>query len=266
VVCWVASIALPLLVALLPLDLLIELDELRIALRDQGIDDETIEVLIETARVAVAVEYALVLLPIVVTVPAGVLRGAVRVKAVFPASVLPGWFLVAVAPFYSLFMIVVFVLIEQIAGNLLLVVGVVLLAFTPWLFVINRRIYARSMSNAEATMEMARAARPSRWLMLAATACIVIVAVSSSVGARRVVGRHDEDSVFTYVEISRTGIEVIGRSLITTVVFCLILLNMVYADWRNNETMSPEIRREHEREMLELQKFAQENPSQVTSA
>jgi hypothetical protein len=102
--------------------------------------------------------------------------------------------------------------------------------------------------------------------MLAATACIVIVAVSSSVGARRVVGRHDEDSVFTYVEISRTGIEVIGRSLITTVVFCLILLNMVYADWRNNETMSPEIRREHEREMLELQKFAQENPSQVTSA
>jgi hypothetical protein len=195
-----------------------------------------------------------------------VLRGAVRVKAVFPAAVLPGWFLVAVAPFYSLFTIVMFVLIEQIAGSLLLVFGVALFAFAPWLFVINRRIYARSMSNAEATVEMARAAKPSRWIMLSAAACIVVVAATSKVGARKVVGRNDEESVFTYLDISRTGIEVIGRSLITTVVFCLILLNMVYADWRNNQAMSPEIRSEHEREMGELQKFAQEHPSQVVSS
>jgi hypothetical protein len=99
------------------------------------------------------------------------MRGAVRVKTVFPAAVLPGWFLVAVAPFYSLFMIVTFVLIEQIAGSALLILGVALLAFAPWLYVIHRKVYARSMSHAEAGVEMARAARPSRWIMLSAAWC-----------------------------------------------------------------------------------------------
>ena len=41
------------------------------------------------ARVALALSYALTLLPIIISVPAGVLRGAMRVKTVFPAAVLP---------------------------------------------------------------------------------------------------------------------------------------------------------------------------------
>jgi hypothetical protein len=219
--------------------LLIELDQLREALESQGFDDEAVETFIEAARVSIAVEYALVLLPIVVTVPAGVMRGAVRVKTVFPAAVLPGWFLVAVAPFYSLFMIVLFVLSEQISASALLILGVALLAFAPWLYVINRKVCARSMSHAEAGVEMARAARPSRWIMLGGAACIVIVAAQAHVGEKKLVGESDDVARFTYLDVSRTGIEIIGRSLITTVVFCLIVLNMVHAEWRNNQTMTP---------------------------
>jgi hypothetical protein len=111
---------------------------------------------------------------------------------------------------------------------------------------------------------MARAARPSRWIMLGGAACIVIVAAQAHVGEKKLVGESDDVARFTYLDVSRTGIEIIGRSLITTVVFCLIVLNMVYAEWRNNQTMTLEIRNEHEAEMSELLKFAQTKPQELT--
>jgi hypothetical protein len=255
--CWVGSIALPLVAALIPIEFLIDTD----LAREAAGSEEAFQFQLQSARVALALSYALTLLPIIISVPAGVLRGAVRVKTVFPAAVLPGWFLVAVAPFYSLFMIVVFVLIEQIVGNLLLVLGVGLLAFAPWLFVIHRKVYARSMSNAEAATEMGKAAKTGRYVLIAGVACIAIFIMTAKVGESRVVGMSrdgaDDDPVFTLFEIARTGVELFSRSLVTTVVFSLIVLTMVYSEWRNNQTMTFEIRREHEAEMGELRKFAE---------
>src|SRR5437763_927352 len=94
---------------------------------------QQVHALVLSQRVATAVSYALTLLPVIITVPAGVLKGAGRMRFLFPAAALPGWFLLSTAPFYSIFLIVVFILIDQIVGNFLLVLGVALLAFGPWL-------------------------------------------------------------------------------------------------------------------------------------
>lgn len=259
--CWIASIAIPLLAAIVPLEFIIDLDAIRAS---AGGDEDVLELLegeIFSARLLLAVGYAMTLLPIIISVPAGVLKGAVRVKTVFPAAVLPGWFLVAVAPFYSLFTVVVFVLIEQIVGNLLLVLGIGLLAFAPWLYVIHRKIYARSMSNAEAAVELTKASKTGRWITLTGLACVVTFAFTAKAGQLDVVGTNDEEAVFTYLQIIRTAIEVFSRGLVTTVVFSLIFLSMVYAEWRNNQTMTLDIRREHEAEMGELLKFVEANPN-----
>jgi hypothetical protein len=95
IACWAVSIVVPLLVALLPIDAIIDTDAVRAAGSQVGVDPTTG---IFGARMLLAVNYALTLLPVIVTVPGGVLKGAGRVKFLFPAAALPGWFLMTVAP------------------------------------------------------------------------------------------------------------------------------------------------------------------------
>jgi hypothetical protein len=191
----------------------------------------------------------------VVTIPGGVLKGAARIKSLFPAASLPGWFLVAVAPFYSLFTVVVFVLIDQIIGNGILLLGVGLLAFSPWLFVIYRRTYGRPLSVAEAKVELPKASRIGGFLFAGGLTLIAIYLLRSKVNGMDVLGSDSDKSFFTYVQVLQTLAEVFSRMLVTTVVFSAIVLSMVFAEWRTSRTMRPDIRAEHDTQMQAIERY-----------
>jgi hypothetical protein len=254
ILCWVLSIAIPLLVALVPLDALVDLDTARRQVVAQGGDVRAFDAYILSLRAALAVNYAMKLLPVLVTVPSGVLKGAARIKSLFPAAGLPGWFLVAVAPFYSLFTIVVFVLIEQIAGNGLLLVGVGLLAFAPWLFVIYRKVYGRPLSVVEAAKELPRASRFGGFFLFGGLALIAIYVVTAKVQGHRVIGSGDS-AFLSYTDVLRAIGEVVSRTLVTTVVFSAIVLSMVFAEWKTARSMRPDIRQEHDEQMHAIDRY-----------
>jgi hypothetical protein len=259
IACWLLSLAFPLFAALIPLDMVIDIDGARRELQMQGGDLVTYDATVTLARLLQAISFALILLPVVLSVPGGVLKGASRIKSLFPSSSLPGWFLVAVAPFYSLFTVVVFVLIVQIVGNGLLLAAVAILAFTPWLFVIYRKVYGRPLSVAEARTELARASRLGGWLMLCALSLIVVFALTAEVSNVRVLGSGD-DAVFSYVQVLRTVGEVLSRGLVTTVVFSSIFLGMVFSEWRETSSLTGDVKREHDEQMAALQHFFQRQP------
>ena len=54
-----------------------------------------------------------------------------RIKSLLPESIVPGWFLVVATPLYALILLLVFILVNQVAGNLLLIFGVLLLIGRP---------------------------------------------------------------------------------------------------------------------------------------
>jgi len=188
------------------------------------------------------------------------LKGAARIKSLFPASSLAGWFLVAVAPFYSLFTIVVFVLIDQIIGKALLLLGVGLLAFSPWLYVIFRKVYGRPLSLAEAKAELPRASRIGGILLIAGLGLITIYLFTAKVQQLDVLGSDSDTAVFTYVQILRTVAELVARTLLTTVVFSAIVLSMVFAEWRTMNLMRPDIREEHDTQMRAIERYMMEPP------
>lgn len=253
-VCWLISIVIPMVTSLVPIDLLVDLDAARQNAQLRGTGAQT-EAAIQSARLTLAIGYALVLLPVVLSVPGGMLRGAARVKSLFPSSGLPGWFLVAVAPFYSMFIIVVFVLIEQLVGDGLLVLGVGLVAFSPWLFVIYRNVYSRPLSLAEAKGELARASRLGGIVMGSGIFFILIFLFSAEVDGRDVLGDGSPDSVFSYVDVARSAIEVLARGIVTSVVFSTIFLGMIFAEWRTASSMREDIRLEHNLEMMSLEHY-----------
>ena len=283
-VCWALSIVIPLAAALVPLHYVVDLAGLQqpglgdlgglgelgdlgdLGLGDAGAGaapgggDPVANAFVLAARIGLAINFATILLPVVVSVPGGVVKGAARIKSLFPAASLPGWFLVGVAPFYSLFMVVVFVLMDQLVGNGLLVVGIALLASTPWLYVIYRGIYTRRLSAAEARVELTRASRIGGYVMVAGMVVVAVFLMTATVADQKVLGSDNETAVFTYLQVGRTFAEVLGRSLTTTVVFSMIFVLMVYAEWRSLVTMTPQVRAEHDTEMRTLQRYVERAP------
>jgi hypothetical protein len=281
-VCWALSILIPLGAALVPLHYVVDLGALSsggnlgglglgggdTGLGDLGLGGDTGlgglgggsgdaigNAFVLATRIGLAINFATILLPVVVSVPGGVVKGAARVKSMFPAASLPGWFLVAVAPFYSLFMVVVFVLLDQLVGNGLLVLGVALLAFTPWLYVMYRKVYTRRLSGAEARVELSRASRIGGYVLAAGLIVVGIFLMTAKVAGENVLGSRSDGAVFTYLQVGRTLAEVIGRALTTTVVFSMIFVNMVFAEWRTQVTMSDTVRAEHDGEMHTLGRY-----------
>jgi hypothetical protein len=151
---------------------------------------------------------------------------------------------------------VVFVLIDQIIGNGLLMLGVGLLAFSPWLFVIHRKVYGRSMSIAEARRELPRAGRAGGYVTLTGFALIVIFMLTQTVEGVRVTSSDGDTSVFTYVQVGRTALELFGRNLVTAVVFSMIFLSIVFAEWRDMQALRPDVRAEQDMEMQALSRYA----------
>src|SRR5207247_1218310 len=78
---------------------------------------------------------AFTLLPPALSVLPGLIRACLRVKTLLPAAILPGWFLVAGPPFYLLLWLVGLIVLNHLAGSLLLILGVFLWTGAPMIYV-----------------------------------------------------------------------------------------------------------------------------------
>lgn len=112
---WLASFVLPLIPALFPLEMLFKKDVLE--QWEEALGEEVYDSTILALKLALALAYAIQLLPVIVTFPGGAVRGALKILGLLPQSTLPGWILVVAAPFYSLLVCVALVIVTQVAGN-----------------------------------------------------------------------------------------------------------------------------------------------------
>ena len=97
-----------------------------------------------------------VLLPTVLSLVPGVQRACLRVKTLVPESMLPGWFLVAAAPFYALFLLVIFIAINQITSEPLLLISMLLLAGAPFIYVFRADVFTRPLMTEADYLRMRR--------------------------------------------------------------------------------------------------------------
>lgn len=228
VVGWVISFVMPLIPAVLPLEFLVDTEELEFQIGDP----DTAAAFITGLKLVLGIGYAMQLLPAIVTFPAGAVRGALRVRGLLPASPLTGWMLIVAAPFYSVLTFVALVLITQLLGTGLLLVGTLLLVCGPWVHVWRRRLYT-GISTAESEAELDKTQNVTGTIALAGFAVILVWALTAKVSGLRPIGS-GEDATLNYVDGGRLAIEAVARVLLSTVVFTSILLRMTLTDWRNS--------------------------------
>jgi len=112
------------------------------------------------------------------SIGAGVVRGALAAKLLAPASPLPGWLVVAAAPVAALLAYVVLLVPYQATGSGYFALAILALGFAAYLAVGLGRALARPQSEAEAIAAIAAARKP---LLIAAGAGALLVLIGLAV-------------------------------------------------------------------------------------
>lgn len=229
---WLVTFCIPLVQAFFPLEMIVQDDVLDL------FDNSTIVSL----KIQLALGYALALLPVVITFPGGAVRAAVRIRWLLQHSSLAGWILVLCAPFYSIVLCVSLVLVMQLAGNGVLLVGMLLIVCAPWLYVIKAKLFVGVWDDL-AKEQVQRFQRIIGITTLTGFLLVIIWMFTAEVSGVHIVGSDNEDDgytgetnmyLLTYGQALRMIIETVGRLLVTTVLFCDGILRMSVTNWMDD--------------------------------
>ncbi|MGO1276941.1 hypothetical protein ACTXKQ_04995 [Corynebacterium variabile] len=221
-----------------------------------------------TLGMASVLAYSIGLLPVIVGLVSGVLRGARRTKSVFPSSIVPGWFVVIAGPFYSVILLTVFAIIAPMLGNALLAVGALILATAPLLNLLFMRSFTRPISRAEAAPLFYRSSFLSIGVSILGMVLLGIYLFTAEVHGVAVLGSssasEEGTAWFSYLSLSQAGVGLVARYFFTTLVMAFLFARLVYRESHEITSMTPDVREELVEDMQGLRRFAGE--SAVTRA
>lgn len=235
---WGLSVLLPILTAFVPLEVRIESTVLRrLTAASELVLPGTAAWVVQLLRTALAADHALVLLPVLFSLPAGALRGGTRLKAFLPFAPLPGWLLVAIAPFSALLTMTIFVLVGQVTGAAMLAAAAVLLALAPLQYVRWRDAWLETGRDPDAERARRRAGKAGLVCLAAGTVALVVWALSAEVLGVRLIG--GERALLSPAGIARALLELTGRSLLAGIVCAQLLLALTLRHWAALARLDP---------------------------
>jgi hypothetical protein len=269
---WLVSLLVPVVLAFFPLHWSVNLDALSLGETEQRVDDwlrlleipatandfmgtvrDTLAYLLDLIGALIA---GVFLLPALLALIPGTLRACVRVKLLVPESIVPGWFLVTLVPFYVLLWLVVVIVVVNVRAGPLILGSVVLMAVAPSTYLLQARPLVRPLTEAEA--------RGIRWVRLLSSACVaaafVLLAIYLSTKEfiieeehLRLVGLDPDASVMMPWEPFSTGLDYVTRALFTTAVMTDLFLQIHLSAWRRVRGMlNAEAAEKHDRHAAEL--------------
>jgi hypothetical protein len=197
--------------------------------------------------------YVFVLSPAVLALIPGLLRACVRVKRLLPESILPGWFLVAAAPFNSLLVLVMVVALAQVAPSPLLLAGMLLWLAAPLAYLFRARTFTRPLRSSEDMRGLVYAQFVSWALLLASLGCLIAYAASWQAFGLRLVGLEPRTSLVRPWEVARYFLGFLGHSMFVTVLGADLLLRATLAVWQDQrEFLQADRTNEHDQFMEKL--------------
>jgi hypothetical protein len=218
---WSASFAVPLAIALFPVHWLVNVAQENQAVRT-------------ALGIVGAIVYFALLMPTVLAILPGVLRASVRLKTLLPESIITGWFLVASVPLYALLLLVTFITINQLAGNALLILGILLFMGAPLAYLALAARFTRPLTKAHEVRSLTIA--QIVYTLIAAFAVILLVAylfTGKLLGDKTIMGFSTATSVFLPWRLIQFYIEFTGRSLFTSALVVDLLLLMNHSVWHH---------------------------------
>lgn len=196
------------------------------------------------------------LMPAVLSLIPGVLRGCLRIKALIPESILPGLFLIAAAPLYILFFLVIFTTINQVAGNLVLILAVLAFLMAPLLYLFNAGTFTRPLRTPEDIAKVGQVQTTAMVILGIGLGLLVVYAFTATIFGKSLVGMDEATSLMRpwSPSLFQLPLEYFVRSLFTTVLVADLFMQMNLSLWRHTQAFqaSPEAQ-SYDRLMTEIE-------------
>jgi hypothetical protein len=177
--------------------------------------------------------YVVVLSPAVLALVPGVIRACIRVKMLLPEAALPGWFLIAAAPFNGLLVLVTFVALAQVAPSPLLLVGMLLWLAAPLVYLACARLYTLHLTSAHEVRTLRRVQALAWLVALGSAACLIAYAATWEMFGLRLIGLEPKSSLFRPWQVVRYFLDFSGRAVFVTVIGADLLLQATLSAWRH---------------------------------
>jgi hypothetical protein len=186
-----------------------------------------------TAGLGWAYYYIIMLSPAVLALVPGVIRACVRVKMLLPEAILPGWLMVAAAPFNGLLVLVTFVALAQVTPSTLLLAGMVLWLTAPLVYLARARVYTRPITSPDQLQRAWRIQALAWILALGSAACLITYTATWQVSGLRLVGLDPKSSLLRPWHIVHYFLDFSGRAMFVTVLGADLLLRATLSAWRH---------------------------------
>ena len=225
---WLFAFLVPLLLALIPFSWRVDLSTVNPLQRGQAI---------AALGFGGAALVYVTLMPAVLALIPGVLRACLRIKALIPESILPGLFLVAATPLYVLLFLVIFTTINQVAGNAMLIFGVIALTGAPLLYLINGRLFTRPLRTDEEVAKIGSIQNLVLVVMAIGLLLIVGFAFTAEIFNQSFIGTDAQTSMVRPwdPQLIQFPIDYFVRSMFTTVLVADLFMIMNLQLWKHSK-------------------------------
>ncbi len=198
----------------------------------------------EAARSAIGavlgVQFYLLLMPAVLSLLPAVSRACVLMKLLLPESLVPGWGLVTSIPLCVLLTLATFVMLYHLAGNALLITGLLLWVGAPLLYLTRIDLLTRPITAPADREAIVRTAFGVFGLIAFGMVLLVVYLFTAKFVGKTLVGFDSATSIVRpwKLELHRKWIEYVGRSQFLTVFFADVILRIALSVWREERAFA----------------------------
>jgi hypothetical protein len=184
------------------------------------------------------VKYIVMLLPTILSLVPGVLKGCQKVKVLVPQSILPGWFMVMAAPLYGLFLLVIFIGVDQFTADPLILGGLACIVLAHFAYVFRAGAFtAPLISDADR-----RRLKGAQLMVLGFTALggilLLTFILTRDILGIKVFGTNPKTSVLQPIDLLDFGLEIIARSMFITALSVDLFMRMNLTNWRQHRALA----------------------------
>jgi hypothetical protein len=177
------------------------------------------------------------LLPVILSLLPGAIRACVRIKVLFPESIVPGWLLITLAPVYALLLLTLFILVNQMSGNLLLIAGAALIVAAPVAYLVKTGLFIRPLWTQEGWGAVERTQWAYQAILALGFGFLVLYAMTGRVLGHPIVAFRRADAIIGFWSFAwhafKFGLDYLGRSLFITALAMDYFLLINVSVWRN---------------------------------
>lgn len=181
--------------------------------------------------------FYLTLLPTILSLLPATSRACIKLKSLLPTSIVPGWGFIASAPLFVLIGFATFILIYHIAGNFLLIFGVLLWIAAPMIYLARWPLLVHPLTRSKEFRQVAKLNTFVLATVLTGVVLIIIFLFTAKLGGKYIVGTDKLTSLMRpwNIDLHARWIEFVGKSLFMTVVFLDLIMLMNLSVWNQEK-------------------------------